>query len=50
MYDWVTLLYNRNWHSIVNQLSLKEKKSLVPTTKIALHISGRMGSRNPFGY
>jgi len=20
MYDWVTLLYNRNWHNTVNQL------------------------------
>ena len=20
MYDWVTLLYNRSWHNIVNQL------------------------------
>ena len=20
MYDWVTLLYSRNWHNIVNQL------------------------------
>ena len=25
MYDWVTLLYNRNWHNIVNQLYLNKK-------------------------
>ena len=24
MYDWVTLLYNRNWHNIINQLYFKQ--------------------------
>ena len=28
MYDWVILLYSKNWHSIVKQLQLK--KSGVP--------------------
>ena len=26
MYDWVTLLYGRNWHNIVNQLYFNKKK------------------------
>ena len=26
MYNWVTLLYSRNWHSIVNQLYHNKKK------------------------
>ena len=26
MYDWVTLLYNRNWHNIVSQLYFLKKK------------------------
>ena len=26
MYDWVILLYSRNWHNIVNQLYFKKKK------------------------
>ena len=26
MYDWVTLLYSRNWHNIVNQLYFNKKK------------------------
>ena len=26
MYDWVTLLYSRNWYNIVNQLYFKYKK------------------------
>ena len=26
MYDWVTLLYCRNWYNIVNQLYFKKKK------------------------
>ena len=25
MYDWVPLLYNRNWHNIVSQLYFKFK-------------------------
>ena len=25
MYDWVILLYNRNWHNSVNQLYLNTK-------------------------
>ena len=32
MFDWVILLYSRNWHNIVNQLSFNKKipkKSLV---------------------
>ena len=28
MYDWVTLLYSRNWHNIVNQLYLKNKEQM----------------------
>ena len=24
MYDWVTLLYSRNWHNTVNQLYFKK--------------------------
>ena len=31
MYDWVTVLYKRNWHNIVNQLNFKkEKKRILP--------------------
>ena len=26
MYDWVTLLYSRNWHNIVNELYFNFKK------------------------
>ena len=26
MYDWVTLLYGRNWHNTVNQLHFLKKK------------------------
>ena len=26
VYNWVTLLYNRNWHNIVNQLYFNFKK------------------------
>ena len=26
MYDWVALLYSRNWHNIVNQLYFNLKK------------------------
>ena len=31
VYDWVTLLYSRNWHIIVNQLysNLKRKKIII---------------------
>ena len=25
VYDWVTILYSRNWHNIVNQLYLNKK-------------------------
>ena len=25
MYDWVTLLFSRNWHNIVNQLYFNNK-------------------------
>ena len=25
MYDWVTLLYSRNWHNIINQLYFNKK-------------------------
>ena len=25
MYDWVTLLYGRNWHNIVNQIYFNKK-------------------------
>ena len=27
MYDWVTLLYSRNWHNTVNQLYFNKNKS-----------------------
>ena len=30
MYAWVTLLYSRNWHNIVNQLYSRKKKVGVP--------------------
>ena len=33
IYDWVNLLYNRNWHNIVNQLhfnSLKKEENSRP--------------------
>ena len=30
MSDWVTALYSRHWHNIVNQLYFKKKKG-VPT-------------------
>ena len=30
MYDWVTLLYSRNWHSILNQVCFNPKKYLPP--------------------
>ena len=26
-YDWVTLLYSRNWHNIVNQLYFNKKEN-----------------------
>ena len=26
MYNWVTLLYSRNWHNIVNQLDILKNK------------------------
>ena len=26
MYDWVTLLYRRNWHNTVNQLYFNKKR------------------------
>ena len=26
MYDWVTMLYSRNWHNTVNQLYFNRKK------------------------
>ena len=26
MYDWVTLLYSRNWHNTVNQLYFKKMR------------------------
>ena len=31
MYDWVTLLYSKNWYNIVNQLyfNLKKKNKVV---------------------
>ena len=29
MYDWVTLLYSRNWHNIVNQLYFHKKENTV---------------------
>ena len=44
MYDWVTLLYSRNWHNIVNQLCLnkkiilKKKKNLDHVVSIATSI------------
>ena len=28
MYDWVTNMYRRNWHNIVNQLFFNKKKKL----------------------
>ena len=27
MYDWVTWLYSRNWHSVVNQIYSNVKKN-----------------------
>ena len=35
MYHWVTLLYSRNWHNIVNQLYFK-KKSHVKLSIVSL--------------
>ena len=29
MYDWVTMLYSRNWHNSVNQLYFKKKCTVV---------------------
>ena len=35
MYDWVTLLYSRNWHNIENQLYYN-KKNFNKKIKIAM--------------
>ena len=46
MYDWVTMLYSRNWHNTVNQLysnkiffkKKPESKTQIPgSTQIALY-------------
>ena len=28
IFNWITFLYNRNWHNIINQLYLSKKKIL----------------------
>ena len=33
MYNWVTLLYNRDWHKIANQLSFNKKNNDVKNNK-----------------
>ena len=33
MYDWVTLLYSRNYHNLVNYISIKKKKAAVNIQK-----------------
>ena len=30
MYNWITLLYSRNWHNIVNQLHFNKNKNKKP--------------------
>ena len=34
MYDWVTLLYSRNWHNIVNQFYFNKKHFLKEKKRI----------------
>lgn len=29
MHDWVTLLYSRSWHNIINQLYFNKKNSTI---------------------
>ena len=40
VYNWVTLLYGRDWHHIVNQLYFNEKKKLKTNkqTNLAIHV------------
>ena len=37
MYDWVTLLYSRNWRNTVNQLYFNFKKSTKCTNTLTPH-------------
>ena len=41
MYDWVTLLYSKNCHNIVNQLHLKNKKEMKSTQQSGCFIIPR---------
>ena len=44
MNDWVTLLYSRNWHNVVNQLYFNKKiviKKMIPLIISNLGISLR---------
>ena len=34
MYDWVTLLYSRNWHHIENQLYFNKKKIRMSQSRV----------------
>ena len=54
MYNWVTLLYSRNWHNIVNQLYFNNNKkngpqgSIHPPTFLTLALN--KAQENCFSY
>ena len=43
VYDWVTLLYSRNWHNIVNQLYFNTKIKKISYKDILYHM-GNIGN------
>ena len=46
IYDWVTLLYSRNWHNIINQLYLNDNN--FKRTKQILELKNTVNERkNP---
>ena len=44
VYDWVTLLYNRNWHNIVNQLYFNKKQFKNENALLSLSLHFELGS------
>ena len=51
MYNWITLLYSKNYHNIVNQLYLKktlkmEKNKLVKASKCFLELCESLSQTN----
>ena len=43
IYDWVTLLYSRNWHNIINQLYLNDNN--FKRTKQILELKNTVNER-----